>query len=109
MFGTQRISPIYPMGTYGMPIQGTVTFRPPQLDVNWSNTWPTIRTILLGSMMLISSAAIIGLDIANLAIEGNKANNETSRLGWDTSKVGAGIWSGSISYLAAIFIIATSM
>ena len=57
--------------------------------------------------MLISSAAIIGLEIANVAMEYNK-DNDFKRLGMDTSKVGAGIWCGSISFLAAIFIVVTS-
>jgi hypothetical protein len=104
-------SPIYPMPPYGNLVQGTINFRPTILDVNWSNTWPIIRTILLGSAMLITSAAIIGLDIANLAIEGNSEllGVSISRLGVGTAKVGAGIWSGSISFLAGISIIVISM
>ncbi len=109
MLAPQRASPIYQIGPYGNPMQGTVAFRAASLDVNWSDTWPIIRSILLGSIMLISSAAVIGLEIANLAIEGNKSKYGTSELGGNTAEVGAGLWSGSISFLAAIFILVISM
>jgi hypothetical protein len=109
MLAPQHASSIYHLGPYTNPIQGTMGFRPVALDVNWFDTWPIIRSILLGSIMLISSAAIIGLEIANLAIEGNKNKYGTSELGGNTAKVGAGLWSGSISFLAAIFILVISM
>jgi hypothetical protein len=109
MFAPQRTSPIYPITAYPIPVHGTMAFRSTPLDINWFDTWPIIRSILLGSFMLISSAAIIGLDIANLAIEGSKNNGASKLLGVGTAKVGAGIWSGSISFLAAVFIIVTSM
>ena len=57
--------------------------------------------------MLICSVAIIGLDIANIAIEANKQNG-TLTLGSNTGKVGAGIWSGSITFSAALFVLAIS-
>ena len=104
MFTSQQTSMIYPFNPYIYPTQRTVAFQRPPLDVNWFNAWPIIRSILIGSVMLLSSAAIIGLDIANLAIEGNK-NAPLKHLGLGTAKVGAGIWSGSISFIAAIFII----
>jgi hypothetical protein len=105
MFGYQGP---YPVPPFGNPVPRIRPIRLTTLDLNWFKTWPIIRSILLGSIMVISSAAIIGLDIANLVIEGNKANG-TSELGIGPAKVGAGIWSGSISFLAAIFILVTSM
>ncbi len=108
MLAPQRTAPLYPLHTYVYPNQRAMAFQPAILDVNWIETWPIIRTILLGSMMLLSSAAIIGLDIANLAIEGGKSGGPTAMLGVGTAKVGAGIWSGSISFLAAIFVIRIS-
>ena len=105
MFAYQQTSPIT---LYGNPNHRTIVFQPTSLDTNWFDTWPIIRSILLGSIMLLSSAAVIGLDIANLAIEGNKGSG-IARLGMGPAKVGAGIWSGSISFLAAIFILVISM
>lgn len=58
--------------------------------------------------MLISSAAVVGLDIGNLAIEGNKPA-EWKAFGQGPAKVGAGLWSGSISFLAAVFILTIGM
>ncbi|CAF1078390.1 unnamed protein product [Rotaria sordida] len=78
------LSYIYTTSPYTIPSFETVSSQPVLLDVNCST--------------------IIGLDIANIAIEGNK-QNETSKLGSGTATVGAGIWSGSISFVAAIFII----
>lgn len=109
MLGPQRISPIYPVHRFNNPLQGTVPFRNTLLDVNWSRAWPVITSILLGCIMLITSAAIVGLDIANLAIEGKKKNHDIVSFGEGTAKVGAGIWSGSISFLAGISIIVISM
>ena len=109
MLGSQRVFPVYPIAPYGNLVYGTVAFRPPLLDVNWFDTWPIIRSILLGSIMMVCSAAIVGLDIANLAIEGKKQNGTPPMLGDGTAKVGAGLWSGCISFLASIFIIAISM
>ena len=103
MFTYQGTAPVYPHVNLPYP---TVPHRTFPLDVNWFDTWPIIRTILLAVIMLFSSAAIIGLDIANLAIEGKK---QFSGLGVDSSKVGAGIWSGSISFLAALFILTIRM
>jgi hypothetical protein len=108
MLAPQRPPTIYPVFPYGNHAYGTTSFRPTLLDFNWFDTWPTVRSILLACLMLFSSAAIIGLDIANLAIEGNKQNG-ISALGVGPAKVGAGIWSGSISFLAAIFIIVIGM
>jgi hypothetical protein len=105
LLAPQRVSAIYPMHPYGSTIHGAVAYRPSPLDVNWSDTWPIIRTILIGSMMLLSSAAIIGLDIANLVTVGN--NNGI--LGGSTTKVGAGIWTGCISFVAGIFVTMISM
>jgi hypothetical protein len=107
MLAPQRTGPLYPLHSYAYPNQGTVTFQTTIFDVNWYETWPIIRSIFVASMMVISSAAIIGLDIANLAIEGSKTGG-SAMLGSGTAKVGAGIWSGSISFLAAIFIIVIS-
>jgi hypothetical protein len=107
MLAPQRTGPLYPLHSYAYPNQGTVTFQSTIFDVNWYETWPIIRSILVASMMVLSSAAIIGLDIANLAIEGSKTGG-SAMLGSGTAKVGAGIWSGSISFLAAIFIIMIS-
>ncbi|CAF2634777.1 unnamed protein product [Rotaria sp. Silwood2] len=98
------LSYLYATSPYTIPAYGTVPSQPVLLDVNWYNSWPRIRSIMISITMLICSSTIIGLDIANLAIEGNKQNG-ASKLGSGTANVGAGIWSGSISFLAAIFII----
>ncbi|CAF1018498.1 unnamed protein product [Adineta ricciae] len=96
--------PTYPALSYSYSNHRPNAVQPVVIDPYWSTTWPTIRSILLSFLMLISSAAIIGLEIANVAMEYNK-ENDFKRLGMDTSKVGAGIWCGSISFLAAIFIV----
>ena len=102
MYVHQRPPPhLYNTSPYGIPAYGTVTYQTAPLDVNWHNAWPNIKSILLAAILLICSTVIIGLDIANLAIEGNKQNG-TSKLGSGTGKVGAGIWTESISFLAAI-------
>ncbi|CAF1076850.1 unnamed protein product [Rotaria sordida] len=98
------LSYIYTTSPYTIPSFETVSSQPVLLDVNWYNSWPSTRSIIISVTMLICSSTIIGLDIANIAIEGNK-QNETSKLGSGTATVGAGIWSGSISFVAAIFII----
>ena len=108
MLGPQRVQGFYPTNQYFYPNPRTSIYPTTLIDVKWSISWPTIRTILLGCVMLLTNAAIVGLDIANLAIEGTK-DPLFKRLGYGTSKVGAGIWSGSISFLAAIFIIVISM
>jgi hypothetical protein len=101
-----RSSPhLYDTSPYVIPV-GTVYEAVP-LDINWYNTWPSIKSICLSIPMIICSTAIIGLDIANIAIEGNKQNG-TSQLGSGTGKVGAGIWCGAISFLAAVFILVVS-
>ena len=109
MYGQQR--PVhqfkYSTSPYDIPVYGTVSSRPVQSDANWYNTWPNVKSIILSVTMLTCSATIIGLDIANTAIEVSK-HNGTSHLGSGTGKVGAGIWSGSISFCAAIFIIMIS-
>jgi hypothetical protein len=109
MHAHQRPSPYqYNTSPYGIPAYGTVTYQSAPLDTNWHNTWPTVKAIVLGVIMLICSIAIISLDIANLAIEGNKQNG-TSTLGMGTGTVGAGVWSGFVSSLAASFILGISM
>ena len=108
MLTPQRPSTIYPTFPHGNHAYGTVSIRSSPVDVNWFDTWPIVGSILLAIIMIFSSAAIIGLDIANVAIEGKKQNGAAA-LGLDSAKVGAGIWSGSISFLAAIFIFVTSM
>ncbi|CAF0790898.1 unnamed protein product [Adineta steineri] len=103
MFAQQRISPLYTVPMYGYSAHKTVPYYLSTMDINWTDTWPTIRTILLSSIMFICSLAVIGLDIANLAIEGSKTNT-SPEIGMSPAKVGAGIWCGSISFLAALFI-----
>ncbi|CAF2885350.1 unnamed protein product [Rotaria sp. Silwood2] len=78
------LSYLYAPSPYTIPAYGTVPSQPVLLDVNWYNSWPRIRSIMISITMLICSSTIIGSGTAN---------------------VGAGIWSGSISFLAAIFII----
>ena len=108
MRGYQHPVPyLYNTSPYSLPAYGTVSYQPAPLDVNWHSAWPTFRSILLSAVMIISSTAIIGLDIANIAIEGHKQNG-TSKLGSGTGKVGAGVWSGSVSFFAAISISAIS-
>jgi hypothetical protein len=105
MYTRQRASPqLYATSPYGIPAYGTVTYQAAPLDVTWYNAWPSTRSILLAITMIMCSTAIIGLDIANIAIEGNKQNG-TAKLGSGPGKVGAGVWSGSISFLAAIFML----
>lgn len=106
MYAPQRYIPeVYTNSPYGVPAYAPVIYPTTTLDVNWSRTWPKIRSLLLAAILLTSSVAIIGLDIANLAIEGNK-QNETAQIGLGTDKVGAGIWSGSVCIFAAGFIVA---
>lgn len=108
MHGHQRPLPyLYNTSPYGIPPYGTVAYQVAPLDINWHNAWPSVRTIFLSVIMIICSAAIISLDIANIAIEANKQNG-TSKLGSGTAKVGAGIWSGSVSFFAGIFILMIS-
>jgi hypothetical protein len=108
MYAQQRSSPqFYNTSPYAIPAYGTVTYQVAPLDVNWYKTWPRVTSILLSITMVICSTTIIGLDIANTAIEGNKQNG-TSKLGSEPGKVGAGIWSGSLFFLSAIFILAIS-
>ena len=108
MLAPQPIPGIYPANHYFYPnVRGPLTTSV-FVDVNWTLSWPTIRTIVLGSFMIISSAAIVGLDIANLAIEGTK-DAASKFFGLGTAKVGAGIWSGSISFIAAVLIVTISM
>lgn len=98
----------YYTSPYTVPAYGTVSSsQMVLLDVNWRNSWPTVRTAIISFLMLISSAAIIGLDIGYMAIEGNKSNG-TSKLGIGTSNVGAGVWSGTVSFIAGIFIVTIS-
>lgn len=108
MLGTQRLPRFSPTNQYFYPNPRMTTYPPMLIDVRWSVSWPKIQSILLGGVMLLTNAAIIALDIANLAIEGSK-DPLFKRLGFGTSKVGAGIWSGSISFLAACLIIIISM
>ncbi len=97
----------YQTSPYGIPPYGIVSYQTVPLDVHWYKTWPSVKSIFLVALMIICSTAIISLDIANIAIEGSKQNT-TSRLRLETGKVGAGIWSGSVVFLAAIFILAIS-
>lgn len=104
MHSQRQPSPIlYATSPYGIPAYGTVS----SLDINWSNTWSSMRSICLSIAMIICSAAIIGLDIANIAVERNKQSG-LSKLGSDTGKVGAGIWTGTITFFTAIFILIIS-
>ena len=105
MYVPQRPGPyIYNAPPYGIPTYATVSYPPSSIDIHWFNAWPRVRTILLAITMLICSAAIISLDIANLAIEGNKSN-DTSKFGSGPGKVGAGIWSGTVAFVASICIL----
>ena len=105
MYGRQRSSPyIYNTPPYVIPAYGPVAYQTTPLDVTWHNAWPKFKTILLSIAIIICSTVVIGLEIANLAIEGSKQNG-TLQLGLGPGKVGAGIWSGFISFLAAIFIL----
>lgn len=105
MHGHQRYSPyLYNTSPYDIPAYGTVSYQVAPLDVNWYNTWPKFKSILLSIAIIICSMAVIGLEIADIAIEGSKENG-TSQLGLGTGKVGAGIWSGFVSFIAAIFIL----
>ena len=101
----QPIPYVYAASPYGAPAYGTVAYQTAPLDVDWFNAWPRVRSILLAVAMLLSSAAVIGLDTTNIIIESNKPNG-TSKIGLATGKVAAGIWCGSVSLAAAIFIIA---
>lgn len=107
MLRSQRLPQMYPVSGFNSAYPRTTQFPRALLDVNWTEVWPIITTIVLASIMLITNAAIIGLDIANLAIEGDTSNG--SSLGANISTVGAGIWSGSISFIAAFFIFVISM
>ena len=101
----QPIPYVYTASPYGAPAYGTVAYQTAPLDVDWFNAWPRVRSILLAVAMLLSSAAVIGLDITNVVIESHKSNG-TSKIGLATGKVAAGIWCGSVSLSAAIFILA---
>ena len=97
----------YYTAPYAVPVYGSVPYpAETALDVNWYTSWPKLMSLFLALVIIICSAAIIGLDIANVAIEASKQNG-ASKLGSDTGKVGAGIWSGSMSFFAAIFILST--
>ncbi|CAF0841822.1 unnamed protein product [Adineta ricciae] len=67
--------PTYPALSYSYSNHRPNAVQPVVIDPYWSTTWPTIRSILLSFLMLISSAAIIGLEIANVAMEYNKEND----------------------------------
>lgn len=95
----------YYTAPYAVPVYGSVAYPVEiPIDVNWYQTWPKLKSIFLAIVILICSMAIIGLDIANIAIERNKQNG-SSKLGSDTGKVGAGIWCGTMSFFAALFIL----
>ncbi|UJR16101.1 hypothetical protein I4U23_003013 [Adineta vaga] len=104
MLTQQVLFPTYSGLSYSYPGHKTRIVQPIVLDSNWLDTWPTIRSVLLGSLMMFSSAAVIALEIANVSIESNKDDN-VEKLGMDPSKVGVGIWCGSISFLASICIL----
>ncbi|CAF1204340.1 unnamed protein product [Adineta ricciae] len=105
MYVPQRPGPyIYNAPPYGIPTYATVSYPPSSIDIHWYNAWPRVRIILLAITMLICSAALISLDIANLAIEGSKSN-DTSKFGSGPGKVGAGIWSGTVAFVASICIL----
>lgn len=105
MYGQQRFMPdMYWRSPYENSIYPTVAYPVVPFAIDWYNEWPKKRSILLAIALLLSGMAIIGLDIANLAIEANKFN-DTARIGLGTDKVGAGIWSGSTVILAAAFIL----
>ena len=108
MYAPQRPGPyIYNAPPYGIPTYATVSYPPSSVDIHWYHAWPRVRTILLAITTLVCSAAIISLDIANLAIEGSKSN-DTSKFGSGPSKVGAGIWSGTVAFFASIAILTIS-
>jgi hypothetical protein len=105
MHGQQRSSPyLYNTSPYGIPAYGAVSYQVAPLDVNWYKTWPNFKSILLSIAIIICSTAVIGVEIANIAIEGSKQNG-TSQLGSGPGKVGVGVWSGFISFISAIFIL----
>ena len=105
MHGHQRSTGyLYNASPYGIPGYGNVAYQVTPLDITWFNTWPKFKSILLSTAIIICSTAVIGLDIANVAIEAGKENG-TSKLGSGPGKVGAGIWSGSVSFIAAVFIL----
>jgi hypothetical protein len=108
MYSHQRSSlDLYNTSPYVIPAYGTIPYVAAPLDINWYKKWPSFKSLCLSITMIIFSTTIIGLDIANTAIEGNKQSG-SSKLGSGTGKVGAGIWSGSIDFLAAIFILVIS-
>lgn len=96
---------MYWQSPYEQAVYPTVTYPVVPVVADWYNEWPRIRSILLAVTLILSGMAIVGLDIANLAIEGNKSN-DTARIGLGTDKVAAGVWSGSTVVLAAGFILA---
>ncbi|CAF1588462.1 unnamed protein product [Rotaria magnacalcarata] len=108
MHAQQQSMPyMYYTSPYSIPAYGTISSSQVVIsDVNWRNSWSNIRSLVISVTLLFCSTAIIGLDIANVAIEANKQNG-TSKLGSGTATVGAGIWSGSVSFMAAIFIFIT--
>jgi hypothetical protein len=108
MYSQQRPLPqLYNTSPYAIPVYGNIAYQVAPLDINWYSTWPSAKSICLSVVMIICSTTIISLDIANLAIEGNKQNG-TSKLGSGTGQVGVGIWSGFIYFLTAIFILGIS-
>lgn len=97
----------YYTAPYAVPVYGNVPYPvETAVDVNWYTSWPKSMSLFLALVIIICSAGIIGLDIANIAIEANKQDG-ASKLGSDTGKVGVGIWTGSISFFAAFFILGT--
>lgn len=64
----------------------------------------TYRVIILAVLLILSSVTIMSLEIANVAIDGNKVNQGSLSF-VSTDKVAAGIWCGFISLLAATFIL----
>jgi hypothetical protein len=61
MLAHQQASPVYPISLYDNAVHKTIAFQSTPLDIHWFDTRPTIGSIIVGSIMLLSSAAIIGL------------------------------------------------
>lgn len=98
---------MYNVPLYNVPPYGPVIYQTAPIGARWPKKWPNFRFVFIGIGLLLCSSTIIGLDIANIAIEGNKQNG-TSKLGHSTDKVGAGIWTGCITFISATFILTAS-
>jgi len=106
----RRQALVYPTTSHVRPNIAGTQFKIAVPDANWYKTWPKSSSSLLGSLLLITSAAIIGLDIANLAIEGKKDDSYLLKgLGLGVAKVGAGLWAGCSTFLAGILVLVIGM